>query len=523
MPKIIYTGEDFGEFYNNDYFFIDKTRMISKIINEKRHVYSITRPRRFGKSLNLRMIREFFEKYPHPDNKIVKRNELFDGLEVSKDRKNMREFHKYPVIFLNFKSDSSNNYESAIKFIKKKISKLYKENKNKIIFEKLSEEEKIKWNEIQNGKENERNLKKSIYFLTKVLTKFYKRKSIVLIDEYDRILINGFYYNYYDNIFGIIRDMFSEALKGNDFLHIGITTGCLDVGLKNLYSGVNNSIICSFLFDTKFSDCYGFTDDELNKILLHFGISNKYKDEVRNKYDGYSCYSEKGIIKNLYNPYSIMSFVDTNKGLKDNYQFKNYWIKSGSDVILKNILYNNEFSFKKDFLSLLCGNIIIVYIKENISLDETTYMDKSKVKLEEIKNSFSKEYIWTILLYSGYITLADEEEYKQRIKEMDDQIIKLISDEPEENDYEIEENLSELEKNVNEIQLREYNKSTIEQYKNALINRNCNNDKKYVKVPNNEVLSKLTDLLTSILIKELELTKDENINNFIEGLFDKKN
>ena len=146
-----------------------------------------------------------------------------------------------------------------------------------------------------------------------------------------------------------------------------------------------------------------------------------------------------------------MSFIDCNKDLKGNFQFKNFWIISGSDVILKSILYNNEFSFEKDFLSLLCGNIITVYIKENISLDETIYIDKSKEKLEEIKNAFSKEYIWTILLYSGYITLADEEEYKQRIKEMDDQMIKLISDEPEENDYEIEENLSEPEENDYEI------------------------------------------------------------------------
>ncbi|OUM59922.1 hypothetical protein PIROE2DRAFT_14445 [Piromyces sp. E2] len=301
--------------------------------------------------------------------------------------------------------------------------------------------------------------------------------------------------------------MFSAALKGNDFLHIGITTGCLDVGLKSLYSGVNNSVVCSFLSDTKFSDCYGFTNDELNNILLHFGISIEYKNKIQKKYDGYSCFSEKGIVKNLYNPYSLMWFIDSNKSLKKNFQFKNYWINTGSDIILKSILYNNDFSFEKDFLSLLYGNIIIVNIKESINLDETSFKDKSKENLKLIKNTFSKEYIWTVLLYSGYITLADEEEYKKCIEEMDDQMIKLISDEPEEN--------------VNEIELKEYNKITIKKYKNSLINRNCKNDMKYVKVPNNEVLSELTILLTSILDSELKLTKDENIDKFIEGLYDK--
>ncbi|OUM59921.1 hypothetical protein PIROE2DRAFT_14444, partial [Piromyces sp. E2] len=173
MPRIPYRGENFGELCDIEHFFIDKTRMISKIINEKRGVYLITRPRRFGKSLNLKMIREFFEKY---NNENVKRNVLFDGLEVSKDRKNMREYHKYPVIFLNFKNNSSNNYESAIEFIKDKISELYKEHKNKIKFEKLSEQEQSEWNKIENQEENETDLKNSLYYLTKILKNFIKEK-----------------------------------------------------------------------------------------------------------------------------------------------------------------------------------------------------------------------------------------------------------------------------------------------------------------------------------------------------------
>jgi len=242
MPKIVFSEEDFEKFNYNDYFFIDKTRMISKIISQKSSVYLITRPRRFGKSLNLKMVQEFFEK---PNKENDNKKNIFDGLEVSKDRKNMREFHKYPVIFLNFKEDESNNYESAIEFLKIIISNLFKYQRNKIDFEKLSELEQSEWNKMENQEENELNLKKSIYFLTEILTKFYKRKCIILIDEYDKFLINSCKYNYYEKMQETLKSLFSSTFKGNKNLYIGITTGCLELGLNSLFSGINNFRKCS--------------------------------------------------------------------------------------------------------------------------------------------------------------------------------------------------------------------------------------------------------------------------------------
>jgi len=547
MPKITYEGEKFNELFKNEHFFIDKTRMISRLIEKKRGVFLITRPRRFGKSLNLMMIKEFFEKYYEKNNtsknivekyynnqddtkknpseqvdndKSNTRNNSFDGLEVSKNRINMREFHKYPVIYLNLKSDDSKNYEAAIKSLKSEIADLFKYQKKFIQFEELEESDKQKWNAIENKIEDEKTFRDSLKFLCYCLKKFYKRESIILIDEYDSVLLNGFMYNYYYQIRSDIYSLFSTALKGNEYLKFGITTGCLDIGLKSLFSGVNNTTLCSFVSDSYFGDCYGFTEKEVNKILSHFGfcnISEKVKDEIKKEYDGYSCYSEAAIYKNIYNPFSIISFVNNNKTKKSDFKCKNYWVNSGNDYILKVIISNNEFSFEKDFLNLLYGNVIIVDILNNISFDKLNYENILNENINKYKNEYSKVYIWTVMLYSGYITLADEDEYKKNVEEMDDQITKLISLESEENINE-EENIND-EENINENEL---NKNTIIQYKNEIINKNCEVDKKYVKVPNKEVMKELINILKSNIKSELKIDdNDKYMENFINGIFAK--
>ncbi|KAG4108890.1 hypothetical protein H8356DRAFT_1365954 [Neocallimastix lanati (nom. inval.)] len=397
METKVYSGENYDDLYEKGYYFIDKTRMINKLIKEGNAVYLITRPRRFGKSLNLKMIQKFFEKRTKGDSKG---NDVFDGLEVSKDRKNMREFHKYPVIYLNFKDNESKTYESALMYLKSKISSQFRYQRKKIDFKKLDTSDQKLWNKIENEEEDMNKLNESIQFLCQCLIekKFYKRKCIVLIDEYDKILINSFENGYYEDFIGIIKSLFSNIFKGNENLYFGVTTGCLDLGLKSLYSGVNNFM-------------------NLEKILTDFKISSK-KNKIQKEYDGYSCGYGNHIIKNLYNPYSFMKFIKFNKEKKDDYSYKYYWYSSGSDNILNKIIKENEFSFEKDFLSLLYGNVIIVEIKEILTL----------------KKNYKKDEVWTVLLYSGYITLSDKEEYEQNVKKMDDQIVKLLKKESELNE-----------------------------------------------------------------------------------------
>ncbi|OUM57896.1 hypothetical protein PIROE2DRAFT_16976 [Piromyces sp. E2] len=242
--------------------------------------------------------------------------------------------------------------------------------------------------------------------------------------------------------------MFATSLKGNKYLYIGILTGCLNIGLQGIFSGFNNYHKNTLFNDTDFSDCYGFTEDELDKILSYFGITGEnVKEKIKREYDGYSCITsaENGhITKNLYNPYSIMNFVKNNRNTNENFDFGNYWIDSGSD---------------------------------------------------------NKYIIWSFLLYSGYITIVDEEEYNnQKI----DHTNKQYSVE-QKNTKKDDSNI--ILKNKKEINI----KNSLKIY--------------YIKIPNNEVLKKYRWIFECCLRKELEELYVNNnnkyIKNFIEGIFEK--
>ncbi|KAG4082902.1 hypothetical protein H8356DRAFT_1284179 [Neocallimastix lanati (nom. inval.)] len=352
MQKKIYTGEEFQYASNKNFYLIDKTKMISKIINHEEIIaYLITQPRRFGKSLNLSMIKEFFEK---PINEIENEDKkfVFDGLEVSKDRKNMRHFYKYPVIYLNFKGIQGNNFEEIKNFLIDIISTLFKNMRNKIEFEKLDDLDKRDWNEIENkNKNNIKLLINSLSFMCSCLRKFYKRRYIILIDEYDQVLINSIKKKVFDIVQPIIERIFSCAFKGNDNLYFGVITGCYHFGLNSSNSGAYNFTKCSLLKDNYFSDCYGFTEDELKNILSNFNITDSkeksddiedgIKERLKKKYGGYSCVSNIGIIKNIYNPYSVMKFVQKNKNKRDNFELSNYWNYPEKNEKLKNFLKNS--------------------------------------------------------------------------------------------------------------------------------------------------------------------------------------
>ncbi|KAG4083522.1 hypothetical protein H8356DRAFT_1299323 [Neocallimastix lanati (nom. inval.)] len=427
--------------------------MISKLINRKGIIaYLITRPRRFGKSLNLSMIKEFFEK-PINEKENKDKKFVFDGLEVSKDRKNMRHFHKYPVIFLNFKGKKSKeDGSSIINFLKTEISSVFIYYKNRIDFNKLSSYQKEEWNKIEQMSDGV-ILQNTVKFLCTCLKEFYKRRCIILIDEYDKIF-----------------------LKRNDYLRFGMVTGCLDIGLNELNSGANNFTKCSLLKDNYFSDCYGFTEDELKNVLSNFNISDSkeksddiedgIKERLKKKYGGYSCVSNIGIIKNIYNPYSIMKFVQKNKNKRDNFELSNYWIYSEKNEKLKNLLKNSNFNFNVKFLNLLCGKIV------DLSFDKY-----SPIEYNYLKKDNSYKDIWKVLFFSGYLTEADEEEYKENIKNMNDKMIKITS---------------------NESKLMEIDSDEIQSNKNNLLEKKEWNDIIYFKIPNQEVLEYLHHLIDEL-------------------------
>ncbi|KAG4105826.1 hypothetical protein H8356DRAFT_1286807 [Neocallimastix lanati (nom. inval.)] len=424
--------EKFQYASNENCYLIDKTKIISKLINhDENDAYLITRPRRFGKSLNLRMIKDFFEK-PVNEKENEDKEFVFDGLEVSKDRKNMRHFHKYPVIYLNFKSNNSkeDDNSSIINFLKTEISSVFNYYKKRIDFNKLSKIQQEEWNKIEQ-KSDGVILQNTIKFLCTCLKEFYKRNCIILIDEYNKIFSEKLKS---ESTFGTIQTFFSDTFKGNDYLHFGIVTGCLDIGLNELNSGANNFTKCSLLKDNYFSDCYGFTEDELKNVLSNFNISDS---------------KEKSIIKSIYNPYSIMKFVQKNKNKGDNFELSNYWIYSEKNEKLKNLLKNIDLSF------------------DNYSPIEYNYLKKD--------NSYKD--IWKVLFFSGYLTVADEEEYKENIKNMNNKMIKIKS---------------------NKSKLMEIDSNEIQSNKNNLLEKKELNDIIYFKIPNQEVLEYLHHLIDEL-------------------------
>ncbi|OUM56255.1 hypothetical protein PIROE2DRAFT_19210 [Piromyces sp. E2] len=240
--------------------FIDKPKMIKRLIDNNSQVnkaYLITRPRRFGKSLNLKMIRNFFEKTNDNDNN--KKKKLFDGLEITDNERYIKEFQKYPVIYLNFGECEADDYESAIEFLKFIISEAY------IYHEK-----------------SETTLLHSLIFLCECLKKSYERKCIILIDEYDKTLINSLIYRYFEKVLPKFKNLYSVC-KNNENLYFGILTGCFSFKIKNLFSGVNDIYECSLLHDNCFSDCYGFDEEEVNHIFSYLNIPDEVKNKVKIK------------------------------------------------------------------------------------------------------------------------------------------------------------------------------------------------------------------------------------------------
>ncbi|KAG4081626.1 hypothetical protein H8356DRAFT_1438614 [Neocallimastix lanati (nom. inval.)] len=412
---------NFKEKKKQYFYLVDKTKMISKLIGKEG---------RYGKSLNLNMIRQFFEK-PIDIEEKQERNSLFDGLEVSKDRKNMRHYHKYPVIYLNLNIYFM-DYSSAIESLRYTISSLFNDYKNRIDFNKLRKDQQEQWNKIVE-RSDDVLLEQTIKFLCEIES------------DYDR------------RMFDTINSFFSETFKENEYLYFGIVTGCLDAELNDINSGVNNIFNkCSPLKDIYFSDCYGFTEDELEKLLSHFNISdtkeNGIKKRLKIEYDGYSCFSDKGIIKNIYNAYTIMNFIVHNMNQSDDFKLSSYWVNTGNDNELKKIITNSNLNF-------------------------------------DTSGDF--------YFFSGYLTVADEKEYKENIKNMNDEMIKITSTDPT---------------------LMEMDSNEIQKYKSNLLKKKESKDIFYFKIPNQEIFYNLNSLIKKI---NGETENAYIINNFINGIYQK--
>ena len=375
--------EDFKELIQEGYYYIDKTLLIDEMLMNKSKVTLFTRPRRFGKTLNMSMIKYFFDVKDKEENK-----KLFENLKVS-NSEYMSEQGKYPVIFISLKDLKEDTWEECLESIKDIMYKIF--NEYNFLREKLNIVEKRQFDKIWEITGNERNFKTSLLDLSNYLNKYYGEKVIILIDEYDAPIINAFDKGYYNEAINFFQTFYSSALKTNNSLKYGVLTGITRIIKEGIFSGLNNLKVDTIL-NKKYSEYFGLLESEVIEMLDYFGM--KYKiEEVKEWYNGY-LFGESEV----YNPWSIVNYID-------NGEIKAYWANVSGNTLLENMLDHAGESVYDDLKRFTDGESIEKYISDGTTIKSLLSND---------------DEIWQLLLYSGYLTKAKNQE-----KESDSNIYNL--------------------------------------------------------------------------------------------------
>ena len=363
--------EDFKELIQDEYYYVDKTLLIDEMLMNKSKVTLFTRPRRFGKTLNMSMLKYFFDVEDKEENK-----KLFENLKVS-DSEYMSEQGKYPVIFISLKDLKGDTWEECLKRLKLFIFDLYVE--FEYIREKMNEWDKKKFEKVLYEKEDADYIM-SLKFLADSLYRYYEKKVIILIDEYDAPIINAFDKGYYNEAINFFQTFYSSALKTNNSLKYGILTGITRIIKEGIFSGLNNLYVNTIL-SKDYSEYFGLLENEVIEMLEYFDM--KYKiEEVREWYNGYIFGESK-----VYNPWSIVNYVREK-------EIKAYWANVSGNTLLENMLDHAGESVYDDLKRFTDGESIEKYIS-----DGTT--------IKSLLNN--NDEIWQLLLYSGYLTKDEKQ------------------------------------------------------------------------------------------------------------------
>ena len=375
--KLLPTGiENFKMMIDKSAYYVDKTNFIEDVLNEQVVLY--TRPRRFGKTLNMSMLYYFFS---------IKEKEnvyLFDGLNISKNKDALKHQNKYPTIFISLKEMKSLTFDAQISSFSNVIYELLEKNLEILSSDQLSDTTRDILNKLHNRLSSVEDLKISLRVITNALYTYYQQKVIVLIDEYDVPLQAAYQNNYYEEMVEFLRSVFSSALKTNDALEKGVMTGCLRISKESIFTGLNNFTAYSVLNNIS-SEFFGFTELEVKQLLKDYNLSEKM-DEVKEWYDGYQFGN-----KEIYNPWSTLMYV---KNITQDVSFKpiSFWANtSGNDIVVKYI-QNGDKKLRKEFDVLMSGQSLIKYIKP-----ELTYRE-----MDNINN------IYSFLLLTGYLKVIKD-------------------------------------------------------------------------------------------------------------------
>ena len=364
--------EDFKELIQDEYYYADKTLLIDEMLMNKSKVTLFTRPRRFGKTLNMSMLKYFFDVKDKEENK-----KLFENLKIY-NSEYMSEQGKYPVIFISLKDLKADTWEECLESIKDIMYKIF--NEYNFLREKLNVVEKRQFDKIWEITGNERNFKTSLLDLSNYLNKYYGEKVIILIDEYDAPIINAFDKGYYNEAINFFQTFYSSALKTNNSLKYGVLTGITRIIKEGIFSGLNNLYVNTIL-SKDYSEYFGLLENEVIEMLEYFDM--KYKiEEVREWYNGYIFGESK-----VYNPWSIVNYVREK-------EIKAYWANVSGNTLLENMLDHAGESVYDDLKRFTDGESIEKYISDGTTIKSLLNND---------------DEIWQLLLYSGYLTKDEKQ------------------------------------------------------------------------------------------------------------------
>ena len=372
--------DSFEKIIRHNFYYVDKTEMITELLHNWGEVNLFTRPRRFGKSLNMNMLQSFLE--------IGCDKSLFNGLKVSREKELCEEYMgKFPVISLTLKNVEGLNFESARKSLKNTLGMEAWRLSALAESSRLTEEEKNSYKALTvvddhgDFKMSDATMEKALLILTVLLEKHYGKKAVLLIDEYDVPLDKAFQYGYYDEMVSLIRNMFGNVLKTNSSLFFAVLTGCLRIAKESIFTGLNNFNVFS-ITSVQFDEFFGFTDDEVAEMLKYFGLSD-YHETIREWYDGYQ-FGKKAV----YCPWDVISYCRNLCADPDAIP-EDFWSNTSSNSIVSRFIDKANKQTRDEIENLISGETVIKEIKQELTYNE---LDKS------IEN------LWSILFTTGYLT-----------------------------------------------------------------------------------------------------------------------
>ena len=369
MARTVGIGnQDFETIRREGYFYVDKTNLIREWWENGDSVTLITRPRRFGKTLNMSMLEQFFSV------DYAGRGDLFEGLSVWQEEKYRRLQGTYPVIALSFAKVKEISYQEARKKICRILSDLYRQFDFLWNSEKLTPREKELYQAVSDDMEDY-VAAESLNALSNLLMRHYGKKVIILLDEYDTPMQEAYVSGYWDELVTFTRGLFNAAFKTNPYMERALMTGITRVSKESMFSDLNNLKVVGMTSE-KYADCFGFTEEEVSAALEEYGLS-EYQQQVKDWYDGFTF----GSRRDIYNPWSILNFLDEKK-------VGSYWVNTSSNRLVSKLLQEGSPSVKKNFEDLLAGGALELEIDEQIAYSQL---------------STKKNAIWSLLLATGYL------------------------------------------------------------------------------------------------------------------------